>query len=791
MTSPAKTLLWALLATTIVLRGEAADAAQSRPAIEILWTEHGIPHVTAADYHGLGLGYGYAVAHDRLCAIADHYITLRGERSRWYGADGKAMAGFVPTTNLNADLFFRIQLSGEVLRLAASRLRPDTRALVRGYAAGINRYVSEMPAAQRRTLCEGKPVPTVTEDDILRAELAIGITKKAFHVALYAMSSASAWKSKTADGNADSDAAVRTALATYNDLVKGQGSNAWAYGGDVVPNGGAIVVANPHSPWMHRHWHSFHVTHLTIPGKIDVAGAAFSGLPVPMIGFNDHVAWGLTSAHSWYMLQVMNVQESGTRPTYVMDGKRKPLALRRVGIEALEQDGTLSTQTFEVPFSELGPVYRLPALPSQGRPAGWYAVTAPSDANARALDQFLAAGRAGNVGELVEAIEDNRGRGVHVIAGDRHGDIALVEAGPVLDLSDTRLAECRYPDPSAAFYVLDGSKRACAAQQRDGTPSLAPSARYPGAVTRRIIQSTNNSYKHSVYGRAMPEYPVLFGDEDPFVPTSTSGSFGDRGRDRNMRIVMSTRRMGEISADGVVTPAEAMEVMFDNRNFAAEEWLDQILSVCAPAALSPEAARGCAALAAWDRKNNSESRGALLFHQLWLRIARMDAVVPPRNPDDLTVKEPLSITAENRAGVLAAIEDTVKELETLGFVADTPWGSAFFADTPGGRIPLHGGSMRQGVLNAMDVLPLTKEGFPGVAAGAAYLHRVRWENGELIADVLLAYGQTGEPASRDREAQVRLFSGKQLYRMPFGKRALSEARIVRRVSLAPDGKETR
>jgi acyl-homoserine-lactone acylase len=786
MTFPAKAFLCALMTTTIVLQSRVADAAPPRPAIEIQWTEHGIPHVKAPDYYNLGLGYGYAVAQDRLCSIANHYITLRGERSRWYGAEGQAMAGFVPTQNLNADLFFKVQLSDAVVRLSARGLQADTRALIRGYVAGINRYVSEIPASKRQGLCEGKPIPTVNEADILRAEMAIGVTKKAFHTALYAASSASAWQAKTADTNADADPAVQFALSTYNDLVKGQGSNAWAYGSDVAPNDRAIVVANPHSPWMPYHWHSFHIAHLTIPGKLDYAGAAFSGLPVPMIGFNENVAWGMTSAHSWFMLQVMSVQESGTRPTYVMDGKQKPLVIERVTVDVLEKDGTLSKRVFEVPFSELGPLYRLPALSSQGRPAGWYVVTAPSDNNARALDQFLAAGRARNVGELIKAIEDNRGRGVHIIAGDKYGDLGLVEAGPVLDLSDAQLADCRYPDPSAAFYVLDGSRRACSAQTHDGMPSLAPASRYPGPRTRGIIQSTNNSYEHSIYGRVMPQYPILFGDEDPFVPTSSAGISADRSRDRNMRIVMSTRRMGEISADGVVTPTEAMDVIFDNRNFVAEDWLDEILSVCAVPSPSPEASRGCAALAAWDRKNNSESRGALLFHQFWLKIARIGTVIPAKNPDDLTVRESLTITPENRASVLAALEDAVKEVEALGFAVDTPWGNAFHADTAHGRVPLHGGSMRQGVLNAMDVMPLTREGFPSVAAGAAYLHRVRWENGELVPDVLLSYGQKEDPQSGDRAAQIQLFADKKLFRMPFSEEALSKARIVRRISLTPE-----
>jgi acyl-homoserine-lactone acylase len=37
-------------------------------------------------------------------------------------------------------------------------------------------------------------------------------------------------------------------------------------------------------------WHAFLEMHLTIPGQLDVMGAALPGLPVINIGFNQHVA---------------------------------------------------------------------------------------------------------------------------------------------------------------------------------------------------------------------------------------------------------------------------------------------------------------------------------------------------------------------------------------------------------------------------------------------------------------------------------------------------------------------
>ena len=50
-------------------------------------TTHGIPHVLASDWGGLGYGYGYAFAQDNLCQIADPTSPSTRERSQYFGPD--------------------------------------------------------------------------------------------------------------------------------------------------------------------------------------------------------------------------------------------------------------------------------------------------------------------------------------------------------------------------------------------------------------------------------------------------------------------------------------------------------------------------------------------------------------------------------------------------------------------------------------------------------------------------------------------------------------------------------
>ena len=79
----------AVSAIVLALLAAAPAVAQTPGGLDatIRRTAHGIPHIEAKDYAGLGYGYGYAFAQDNLCTIAEQYVTVRGERSRYFGPD--------------------------------------------------------------------------------------------------------------------------------------------------------------------------------------------------------------------------------------------------------------------------------------------------------------------------------------------------------------------------------------------------------------------------------------------------------------------------------------------------------------------------------------------------------------------------------------------------------------------------------------------------------------------------------------------------------------------------------
>ena len=76
----------------------------------IRYTEYGIPHIAAQDYGGLGYGYGYAIAKENICVLADTYMTVRGAALAATSARTRATSSAATArrvNNLNSDFFFQ------------------------------------------------------------------------------------------------------------------------------------------------------------------------------------------------------------------------------------------------------------------------------------------------------------------------------------------------------------------------------------------------------------------------------------------------------------------------------------------------------------------------------------------------------------------------------------------------------------------------------------------------------------------------------------------------------------
>src|SRR4051794_12383997 len=111
-----------------------SEQGDDRYTADIRWTTHGVAHIRADDWGGLGFGQGFACARDHLSTVADQIIKVRSERARFHGAGLDGM-------HLASDLGY-LALGVQDRAPALRDAQPShIREMVAGYTAGYNAWL--------------------------------------------------------------------------------------------------------------------------------------------------------------------------------------------------------------------------------------------------------------------------------------------------------------------------------------------------------------------------------------------------------------------------------------------------------------------------------------------------------------------------------------------------------------------------------------------------------------------------------------------------------------------------
>ena len=137
------------IAAALVLVGCSGGSSSSSGSgynVTVTRTTYGIPHVKAQEFGSLGYGYGYAFAQDNLCTMMEEFVTIRGERSKYFGGDGTYSIPAVPVTanNVDTDFFFKLIADDAEVQFVKQGADPDASKVIQGYVDGFNRYMAEL-----------------------------------------------------------------------------------------------------------------------------------------------------------------------------------------------------------------------------------------------------------------------------------------------------------------------------------------------------------------------------------------------------------------------------------------------------------------------------------------------------------------------------------------------------------------------------------------------------------------------------------------------------------------------
>ena len=740
-------------------------------------TANGVPHISAGDPETLAYAMAYAYAQDNVCMTANQLVTVRGERSRYFGASTPGLLARRMFPNEQIDFFMAAHMDDAALeRVWSADASAESLALARGAVAGYNRYLADnvgklpivcnnQPWVRPMTLAEFRRQGELTAVQAATAALADAMLGARPPAPVPAPAPTAALSSYV--NLADAADAMREAGLLDSPL----GSNAWAFGKDTTANGSGLLVGNPHFPWagVNRFWQ----VHLTIPGNLDVMGVGIGNFPNVTIGFNKDVAWSHTvSTGKRFTLHELTLA-AGDPTSYVVDGQTVKMTPRTVSIQVPAADGSLQSKTQTIWSTRWGPVIVIPRAGLNWTAKTAYALKDANIGNVRATDSSLGFARARNVQEVRNAMKNIGTPWVNTLAADRHGNTLYADVSVVPDVDAAQLQRCAPSKPAAALLpaaglvVLDGSKSDCDWRKDPASPvpGLIPMERMPTTVRTDWIHNSNDGF---FYTNPLQKWSGI----SPMVGTDAI----TRPRTR-----AGLTEIPEMLARGKVTPAAAQAQMFSNRNFMASVVVPDLLAACGDAPTA-EARDGCAALRGWDRTNNLDSRGAHLFREFWrtvrtvpgLHRVAFDLAQPAATPAGLKMAD-----AAVAMKVWESLGTAVKAVRAAGFALDAPLGAVQRPLITDEAIALHGGEEVEGVLNN-----LGNQFAQGISAkgltidyGSSYVQSVTFDAQGPVASGILTYGQSTDPTSPHANDQMRLYSRKEWPALPFRAEDIARARV--------------
>lgn len=273
--------------------------ADADAPFEIVWDRLGIPHVFAASHADAFRGMGYAAASERLWQIHMSSAFANGAAAALLGSRFVAQDALQRAANVHGGHTGLPTSEGDWIADA--------------YLQGMNAYVAsldEVPAEFKHAGAEPRLFHRADiaaryrftswfqhkswTEKLLLGHLMNKHGIEYFRQHVLHFSAADQAALGELQGALEQVDPALFALA-YPDVQLGamtSGSNNWAITGALSASAKGMLATDPHQP--HSIPNTFFYVHLHV-GDWDAFGAAFPGVPYFMMGYNRHLAWGLTT----------------------------------------------------------------------------------------------------------------------------------------------------------------------------------------------------------------------------------------------------------------------------------------------------------------------------------------------------------------------------------------------------------------------------------------------------------------------------------------------------------------
>ena len=440
-------------------RDEAADtptvpAKVGKYDVTITRTALGIPHLKSNDFGSNGYGYGYVFAEDNLCVLQEDLVTIRGERSKYFGADGSYLIvpNGVTANNRASDFFWKFSADDRAIAPTKANITPEFALITQGFVDGYNRYIRELKAGQhagRHAACRNADwLFEINTDDMYRRYFRLAvIASSSVFINEIANAQPAAVPPVTLTAPEMAAALKRDPgpLKYFTEMQgKRFGSNMYALGKDATQDGSSMVFGNPHFPWNGPE--RLYLAHTTVGNQMDIMGVALHGVPGVLIGFNDHFAWSHTVSTA-YRFTFYELTLNPANPfQYQYDGGFRDIERVPVTIDVKRADGSIVQESKTLYRSHYGPML---VLEASGAPVlGWTTAKAYClrDANAendRLINQFSKWNMAKSLDEFIDLHSSVLGvPWVNTVASGPGGKAYYGDVTVVPNVSDAKVTTC-------------------------------------------------------------------------------------------------------------------------------------------------------------------------------------------------------------------------------------------------------------------------------------------------------------------------------------------------------------
>ncbi len=680
---------------------------RDNPPVTIRTTSYGIPRIVADSDRGLGFGYGFSIAKENICTLAENYLTLRGERSKYFGPGNG---------NLNSD-FVRKQIivQGKVGELLSKKginaVKPGAREVVRGYVMGYNRYLQMVGRDNiPDETCRGEEwVRPITERDVyLRFYELLG------YAGTGQVTNQIAEAQPPSNGGRIAPTSGRNSEPVL-DIGEGDeeplGSNAVALGSESTSTGRGMLFGNPHFPWSGSL--RMFQAQLTIPGKLNVSGGSLFGVPMVMIGHTQKAAWSHTVSTARRFVLFKLTLADGNPTAYVEDGQEIPMSTTPVTVEVKQEDDSIETETRTLYSTKHGNLLSTyPGVPG-GLP--WtdqnaYVIQDPNLDSFRVINHFYDVNRAQSV-RAIEGILDRYQAipWVNTIASDSQGNAFYGDIGVIPNVPDEKIQGPCGAAPflwGARLAVLDGSDSDCLLKK---APDAAVGAILPRDANPRLTRQDYATNMNDSYWLANPEQPL--DGYDRIV--------GDENLPRSLRTRNGLFQIEEqLAGDGSFTLPDVQAQLTNGLDYGAVALKTGVFQVCqsAPGGVLQTAggtpvnvSAACSVIAAYGNTNTLDDVGALLWRRIMVKLPYTNSAGVYTGPLYATpfsladpVNTPVNANTAN-PDVGYAIASAVKEFDDAAVNYGATLRDHQYVTRNGDRIPIPGGPGGLGVYNAINV----------------------------------------------------------------------------------------